>query len=310
MIVRSIFFYYLFLLLVGCADSSERKVGTAFLPDGSSYKGELEKGIPHGKGKAKLADGSTYEGNWEDGFPEGKGKFVFGDDTKWKGDYFEGLSSKGKSNGPGVYYFANGSRYEGEFKDDLFHGEGSLVLNDGSMLKGNWDKGLMIDGDFPKDYVKPEWEPFSPDGTFRISFPSKDLQSSEVPQNTIAGMIPTKAWQLSFPPSENPLNFLYSFSYTDFDPGLLDANDPKQREQEIARYWKNIQRGEANVLINSALSEYPGREFVMDFVRDDAQARTKCFFVGQRFYKLLVITNNRYLYNLSNQYFFDSFEIL
>lgn len=40
--------------------------------------------------------------------------------------------------GHGVYYFNNGDRYEGEWKDDMFHGKGQEILADGSLFIGSW----------------------------------------------------------------------------------------------------------------------------------------------------------------------------
>ncbi len=305
------FFYACIFILLGwsCQQEIKPKAGTAVLPNGSVYKGMMKEGLPDGIGEAKLADGSTYKGEWKAGYPEGKGSFTFGQGTKWEGDVYEGQSKLGKSEGLGTYRFANGSEYQGSFSEDKFHGNGSLHLADGTLIKGNWEAGVLQDGDFPADYEQPQdWYLLQPEGdSFSIRFPSADLNASVSQQESTAGLVETKAWQFSQRPSEQGMNLLYSFSYTDFDRADLDANDPNARIAEIDRYWKNIQRGEANVLINTALADGRGRALLMDFVRDEVHVRTRCFFVGQRFYKLLVITNYRYLYNKSNQFFFDSF---
>lgn len=46
--------------------------GTFTWPDGSSYKGEVYKGIRHGTGTYKCADGVSYSGQWDQGKRHGK----------------------------------------------------------------------------------------------------------------------------------------------------------------------------------------------------------------------------------------------
>ena len=49
---------------------------------------------------------------------------------------------RGKANKFGKYSFANGSKYEGFWKDDTYHGEGTEVWEDGTVLKANYIDGL------------------------------------------------------------------------------------------------------------------------------------------------------------------------
>jgi hypothetical protein len=45
-------------------------------------------------------------------------------------------------NGRGVYTFADGDRYDGEWKDGNSHGRGVMTYTDGrSPLKGIWENG-------------------------------------------------------------------------------------------------------------------------------------------------------------------------
>lgn len=54
---------------------------------------------------------------------------------------YEGDFRDGKQEGTGVYYFANGAIYEGEFFDDLFHGKGKTKLPSGETFEGNFTEG-------------------------------------------------------------------------------------------------------------------------------------------------------------------------
>ena len=38
--------------------------GYVTFPDGSRYKGDLDKGVPEGKGKIIYTDNSIYDGEW------------------------------------------------------------------------------------------------------------------------------------------------------------------------------------------------------------------------------------------------------
>ena len=51
---------------------------------------------------------------------------------EWKDD---------KANGHGIYYHANGARYDGEWKDDLQHGFGIETWPDSSRYEGNYKEG-------------------------------------------------------------------------------------------------------------------------------------------------------------------------
>ncbi len=72
-----------------------------------SYTGDCKKGLAHGHGIATGID--KYEGNFFKGFPEGHGK----------------------------YTWANGSWYDGEWKNGMRNGEGKFVSGD-SVISGYW----------------------------------------------------------------------------------------------------------------------------------------------------------------------------
>ena len=46
-------------------------------------------------------------------------------------------------NGKGVFTWADGRRYEGEFKDDKREGYGEHFWPDGTKYKGNWVNGFQ-----------------------------------------------------------------------------------------------------------------------------------------------------------------------
>lgn len=78
--------------------------------DGSFYKGDIDNGVPHGKGLMTWVDGSTYDGEWLDGVHHGFGKYTWADGTHYVGEWFEG-----RMHGPGELIFASGAVQRGEF---------------------------------------------------------------------------------------------------------------------------------------------------------------------------------------------------
>jgi hypothetical protein len=47
--------------------------------------------------------------------------------------------------GNSKYTFPTETRYEGEMKDGMFHGKGTLYFPNGSKYEATWEKGLAIE---------------------------------------------------------------------------------------------------------------------------------------------------------------------
>ena len=81
---------------------------------------------------------------------ENKSKILLRFENKQR---FEGIIVNGKFEGFGKYFYADGSVYVGEFKNNLKNGLGTFKFNDGRMYKGYWaddlmhGKGCMVNGD-------------------------------------------------------------------------------------------------------------------------------------------------------------------
>jgi hypothetical protein len=89
-----------------------------------AYTGGFREGKYHGHGvivednfDGSFTNGQNrFEGEFEDGKTIGHGVWEYAN-----GDRFEGeFSDYGNKNGHGVYTFANGLKFEGEWKDDIF----------------------------------------------------------------------------------------------------------------------------------------------------------------------------------------------
>jgi len=76
-------------------------------------------------------------GNCKDGY----GTFIWGKDSKTSGDKYVGNWQNGKCNGQGVYFFADGASYVGEFIDNTFEGYGILINPKNERYEGYWKTG-------------------------------------------------------------------------------------------------------------------------------------------------------------------------
>eukprot|EP01102_Stenamoeba_stenopodia_P014619 TRINITY_DN487_c0_g1_i3.p1 TRINITY_DN487_c0_g1~~TRINITY_DN487_c0_g1_i3.p1 ORF type:complete len:714 (+),score=189.35 TRINITY_DN487_c0_g1_i3:267-2408(+) len=126
----------------------------------AKYSGDWEIGKPHGQGVYVFNDGATYAGSFKIGKMDGKGKIQYkcGDyyEGEWKGDLFEGFGKlvtgktvcegvwgKGKRNGKCVMTWANGDYYDGEFKENSAEGFGVWVSSDGTKYEGEWKSNMF-----------------------------------------------------------------------------------------------------------------------------------------------------------------------
>jgi len=121
-------------------------------PTGDIYQGDFVAGKAHGKGVlVQPAAGACYDGDWVNDVRSGKGTEVWDNEQyKYVGDFKEG-----KKTGKGVFTYKDG-RYEGDFVDGQYHGEGKLhSLKDkrtceGTFKNNNFVKGklLLEDGSY------------------------------------------------------------------------------------------------------------------------------------------------------------------
>ena len=93
------------------------------------YTGEFREGRRHGHG---VVVKDNFDGNFANGT-----------------DRFEGEFEEGRTIGHGVWEYANGDRFEGEFKDYFVqHGHGLYTFNDGIGFEGEWQDGRFVSESF------------------------------------------------------------------------------------------------------------------------------------------------------------------
>ena len=108
------------------------------------YKGDWNNGRFHGKGVLVDASGSKYEGDFIKGKMHGYGIQKYYNGAKFEGEYIRGKRSYG------TYYFANGGKYIGGWKNDKKHGEGVFINEHGVEERQNWSEGELLN-DVEKD---------------------------------------------------------------------------------------------------------------------------------------------------------------
>jgi S1-C subfamily serine protease/antitoxin component YwqK of YwqJK toxin-antitoxin module len=82
----------------------------------STYEGEFQNGIRHGKGKFTHIDKTVAVGNFKDGQLTGYGTRTSEDGTKYEGEFINY-----RQHGNGTMTFANGAKFEGFFVSDIMY---------------------------------------------------------------------------------------------------------------------------------------------------------------------------------------------
>ena len=143
------------------------------------YDGGVDSNqYPHGKGTiyyykpdTKIIDGSV-EATWVNGVMQGDATVRYGEHGEYGIYVGQYDKSEGHRIGYGVMTYADGHKYEGEWKDNLRHGKGTLSYPDNAKYIGSFDNdkmhgygeyhfanGNVYKGEFEDDY-------FSGKGTF------------------------------------------------------------------------------------------------------------------------------------------------
>jgi len=108
------------------------------LADGSTYKGQWFRGLPHGDGLKLWPDGKRYQGEFHDGKATGTGSCNLADGSKYVGPWTDDTPHGSM----GFCSFASGKFYLGEFSNGNEHGEGRQTLPDRSTFVGQFRNGL------------------------------------------------------------------------------------------------------------------------------------------------------------------------
>ena len=141
------------------------------MEDNSVYIGNFENGLKQGKGKLVYPSGNTfvgewkfnkkngegtmewidckekYQGNWSDDVPNGVGNLIWletNNTIRLLKNRYSGEFQSGVREGLGVFYYSDGSMYEGQWKGNKKHGY--AVFTD--------EKGVSVYGYYENDRLK------------------------------------------------------------------------------------------------------------------------------------------------------------
>ena len=111
------------------------------------YNGEFKNGERSGHGKMEYGN-RTYEGEWENDMKHGLGKMIY----KPSGASYTGNFKNDMFDGEGIYKFSNGAFHIGNMKEDAFKGQGKRVDKNYDIYEGEWDNDKR--NGIGKKYVK------------------------------------------------------------------------------------------------------------------------------------------------------------
>ena len=125
-------------------DSKREGRGICLFSDGTLYEGQWKRNKEHGYGKLMSSDRKQiiYEGEWERGRMQGTGTYYYGSSDPLKlGSRYVGQFRENLRNGMGRYFLADGSVYDGQWRDGVMNGLGVFTWPDGSIFDGVWKDG-------------------------------------------------------------------------------------------------------------------------------------------------------------------------
>ncbi|MBE6637911.1 MAG: hypothetical protein E7616_00430 [Ruminococcaceae bacterium] len=156
--------------------------GRMQLANGDVYEGTFSYDVPWGEGEYRYFNGDVYTGSFYHGKKSGEGVYTWAEVEGEVQRKYEGGFSNDMRNGYGVYYYANGSVYQGFFLNDLKSDtNGTLLIKNkdgtediyvGGFAKDvkegygeyRWSSGAVYAGDFSGDVMEGQGTYTWPDG--------------------------------------------------------------------------------------------------------------------------------------------------
>eukprot|EP01147_Barroeca_monosierra_P001902 gene1902-4996_t len=152
----------------------------------TSYDGDQNEELYHGRGRAEFRNGDVYEGDFDNGLLHGKGKFIWTDGLVYQGNFIDNII-----NGKGKYTWPDGSEYSGTLVKGLRDGLGTLKLPTGVVYSGEWRQSLRHGKgklDHPNHLsYEGDWFEDLPTGFGRMTYPSGNYYVGEWKNGTKEG---------------------------------------------------------------------------------------------------------------------------
>lgn len=118
--------------------------------DGCLYDGDWVDGVREGQGRMEYANG-VYEGQWKNDRKNGVGTYTWSDGKKYEGAYEDDIRC-GKGTFTGWVDLTNGyvGTYVGESQNDMFEGQGFFFFDNGDKFEGIYKENLYWIGVYTK----------------------------------------------------------------------------------------------------------------------------------------------------------------
>lgn len=108
----------------------------------SSYVGEWTNSKRSGFGTFEKKGRYKYEGQWKDDMREGAGTLWAKNRSGKMVKRYCGSWYKDQFHGRGIFYYANGDKYEGSWENHHRHGKGTMEYANGDIFEGQWEDGV------------------------------------------------------------------------------------------------------------------------------------------------------------------------
>ena len=140
--------------------------------DGDRYVGDIKAGIFQGRGKLITYTGNVFIGEFTGGELTGKVTIKYADGANYSGDFV-----RGQPNGTGVLISGAGTIYKGSFLNGKKHGSGYIEYSTGGSYKGNFKNGVfsgtgVLTNNFGDVFESDEWKNGSVNGGVYIKYAS------------------------------------------------------------------------------------------------------------------------------------------
>jgi hypothetical protein len=128
----------------GYVEEAEMTLSFAFGKRSGTYSGQTANGLPHGEGIfAAFVDGGvgwTYTGDWSNGHFQGQGETVWANGWREEGTYSGDYLISGRT------YWEDHLTYEGNYRAEEYHGNGTLYDIAGNVIfTGQFKDGYLVE---------------------------------------------------------------------------------------------------------------------------------------------------------------------
>lgn len=106
--------------------------------EGLTIKGTFVNGLIEGEGEEKWANGNSFKGNYTQGAKNGFGVLIWENENKAKEEKYEGEFKDNVFHGKGKYQWGNKKQYVGDWLNGMMDGEGVFTWKDGRVFKGKY----------------------------------------------------------------------------------------------------------------------------------------------------------------------------